>query len=219
MNTNCLVTKLKRAVELANPQYFGKVLIKVTFPEGSSSMVDLGLFTNIRQEQVTMLSPGTVSVSLSEGNVYHLYVTPVSDNTIVSFLLDKYQVTDFNLSSNAAVLFTVDQLITCTNLISIILGGIDRGITTKDLSELKKLQLISSRNEDLSGSLADIAKITTLTTLDLNFTFGVIGDLSEIKDMPNLTKVTINQANVTDYNNAVTYMQNRGITVSYTPRT
>lgn len=214
---NCLKTQLKATVDLSNPQYLGKVLIKVTFPEGSSSRADLGLFTNIRQEQVTMLSLGTVSVMLSEGNAYHLYVTPVSDNTVVSFLLDKYKVSGLNLTSND-VAFTIDQLITCTNLENIFLGGVDRGATTKDLSELKKLRNIVAKNYDLAGSLSDIAKITSLRVLELQFSLNVSGDLSEIKDMPNLTRVTINQANVTDYNNAVAYMQNRGITVSYTPR-
>lgn len=218
MCTNCLITKLKGAVELENPQYFGKVLIKVTFPEGSSSMVSLGRFTNIRQEQVTMLSPGSVSVRFSEGNLYYLEVTPVSDNTVVSFLLDKYQITGFNLTSDAAVVFTVDQLITCTNLESVTLGTVDRGITTKDLLELKKLNKIEAKNDDLAGSLSDIAKITSLSVLNLQYSSKVFGDLSEIKDMPNLTNVIITQANVTDYNNAVAYMQNRGITVSYTPR-
>jgi hypothetical protein len=209
--TNCLVTKLKGVVDNNNLDYLDFIKFTGTFQDG---YVDGSNIIAVRNSaavsEIRLLNTDGATMSFS--SPYFSLTKGSGDKVEILFpryLINNVEFYDSNISWDYEKISSIYGITTFATTQTL-------SFSTNDFS-FKNVESFELNTSGVAGDIAEIAKMPTIKTLTLNYNRYLTGDLSSIKDMPNLTSVSLNKTYVTDTNNAVAYMQNRGIEVTYVP--
>lgn len=211
---NCLVTKLKGVVNNPDLEYLDYVKVAATLNPGYNATVSSALSVNNGEGSKILVFSGDITLSKSSTDVT-IYGTP---GTSFVLLIPRYTVSkiifrdvnitwDFNAIKN---IYGVKELSKG--------GNTNCKFTNFNIENLKKMQSLINLTileGGITANIADFAEMPKLTNLTLNYCAGVTGDLVSIKNMPNLQKLVLNPTVVTDNNNTVEYLQNKGVNVTY----
>lgn len=219
---NCLVEKYVDEVNNDNLDYFDKVhmtfTLKNSFPSENTSLIALRDKNNAAlSNNVLVKNENTDGAVVSYSGGY-LKAIKGSTNTI-KVLLKKYVVERIGTMGNVTI--NMSDILKFYNLNTFYEEDWNSHLTNASLNDLKELiNLKKVRiwvcNETASLSL--FAEMPQLTLIDLKALNHLSGDLSVLKDMPNLTSLSIvNVPGVTDNDNTVAYLQNKGVTVTFNP--
>jgi hypothetical protein len=209
---NCLVTKLKSVVDNDNLDYLNYVVFKGTL---ANNFTDGGIFAVRNSEHVSEIRLLNTDGATLTYSAPYFSLTKGSGN-IVSILFPRYIIDNIEFSSSK-IYWDYEKISTIFGITTFeTKQGTSFQFQLSDIS-FQNVQALSLSASGAVGDIAEIAKMPTITTLSLAYNRFLTGDLSSIKDMPNLTSVSLDHTYVTDINDAVTYMRNRGITVTYIP--
>lgn len=211
MANNCLVTKLKGVVNNDNLEYLDFVKFTGTFLDGyvdGSNVMAVRNSSAVSEIQLLNTDGATMSFS----SPYFSLTKGSGDK--VEILFPRYLVNNVEFY-NSKISWDYEKI---SDIFGITTFSTSQkaSFSTGDFS-FKSVQSFELNASGVTGDIAEITKMPTITTLTLDYNRYLTGDLSSIKDMPNLTSVSLNHTYVTDTNDAVTYMQNRGITVTFVP--
>lgn len=208
---NCLVTKLKNVVDNDNLEYLDWVKINGTF---LSDQFNDNIFSEVDSNvEIRLLNTDGATISRN-GN--YVRVTSGSTNKL-QLLVPRYLLHNINVLG-VNVQFDLLEFSKIFNLNSF--SSNNSNFLNKNLSvfaNFSNLLRISGREFAYNGNISALADCPKLQEIIFSYSPNIQGDLSSIKDMPNLKKVTLNNTYVTDTTDAVTYMRNRGIEVTYVP--
>ena len=220
MANDCLVTKLKAAVDNDNLKYLDKVVLHLKF--GTNYGSEAQNVASVRDANNNTISGLSVRTTNTDGATAsytggYLSIKKGSSDTI-TIIISKYPINRLQLLSQPIIWKTseISELYSLKWFIQNANVDIE-GSTSEILRNLKNLENIQITNSIESLDISKFSLCPSLKSIILNYCSGITGDLSAIKDMPNLTTVTLNNTYVTDNEDSVTYMRNRGITVTYTP--
>lgn len=211
MANNCLVTKLKGIVNNDNLEYLDFVKFTGTFLDGyvdGSNVMAVRNSSAVSKIQLLNTDGATMSFS----SPYFSLTKGSGDK--VEILFPRYLVNNVEFY-NSNISWDYEKISNIFGITTFVTAQ-KSSFSTGDFS-FKNVQSFELNTSGVTGDIAKITKMPTITTLTLNYNRYLTGDLSSIKDMPNLTSVSLNHTYVTDTNDAVTYMQNRGITVTFVP--
>lgn len=210
---NCLVTKLKGTVNNPNLDYLNYVKVAGTLTTGYTNAnpaltLNSGEGTKVKvlSGDVTLTSGGTnITINGTAGTDFVLLIPRFTTTSIIFLnvritwdfndIKNIYGLTSMQKGGNTACKFT--------------------NFTVDNLKEMKSLTELAIFEGGITADIARFAEIPALTSLKLNYCAQVTGDLEGIKNMPNLQTLTLNPTVVTDNNDTVAYLQNRGVTVTY----
>lgn len=215
---NCLVKKLKGVVNYDNPVYLNKVILTVDILNGyGSAEKQCYLVRDGNGQPVTGLQVETLNTDgATVRYLSDMIMIKKGTGNQVIIKMDKYPVKYFRLL-NSEVNVPISQITNFFNLEKLDL--IER--FTGDINDIKNIKnlktIIMTGFNTVGFNISTLAQIPSIEVINLSG-YMIVGDLSAIKDMPNLTTVTLN-VRVTDNDDTVTYLENRGVTVTYTPLT
>ena len=208
---NCLVTKLKGVVDNDNLDYLDWVKINGTF---LSDQFSDNIFNEVDSNvEIRLLNTDGATISRNGG---YVDVTKGSTNKL-KLLVPRYLLPQINILG-VNVQFDVLEFSKIFNLNTF--SSNNSHLLNKDLSvfaNFPNLLNLSGSEYAFNGNISALADCPKLQTISFTYSPYIQGDLSSIKDMPNLTNVRLDHTYITDNNDAVTYMRNRGIEVTYVP--
>ena len=211
MVNNCLVTKLKGVVDNDNLDYLDWIKINGTF---LSDQFSDNIFGDVDPNaEIRLLN--TDGATISRNNKY-VAVTKGSTNKlrllVPRYLLPSISIFDVNIQFDILEFSKIFNL----NLFD----SVNSHSLNNDLSvfaNFPNLLYLYGSTYAFTGNIGALADCPKLKTISFKYSPYVQGDLSSIKDMPNLTSVVLDHTYITDNNDAATYMRNRGIEVTYVP--
>ena len=214
MSTNCLVTNLKGVVNNDNLDYLNKIVITFGLPQGFTTGDLCGLGSEITLSDISLVNPSDGSLSMHSN---YLTFTTAQTLSSVSIFLNKYKGNIFT-GGPSTIALDLRQLVKYYTMTNLFIDG--NSITEISLEELLKapnLKDIYFKNvPNLTGDISVLAD-RDCTQLKFYYMRGITGDLSSIKDIPSLTTVILDHTHITDKYDTVTYLRNRGVTVTYVP--
>lgn len=215
MANNCLFKELKCTVNYDDPVYLDKVLLTVSILEGyGDSAKQCFVIRDDSGQPVMGLHVETLNTDGAEA--YYLsdmVMIKKGTGSQVKVLIDKYPVKYFRIL-NQEITVPMSQVVRFINTETLELIERFTG-DVQDINNLQNLKNIYMTQVTSVFSISLLTEIPSIEVIDFADCHGPKGDLAAIKDMPNLTSVTLNKTDVTDNNNSVAYLQNRGVTVSY----
>ena len=213
MSTKCLVRKFYTVVDNDNLDYLDKVKLTIKLRSGFPSAETNALYfiSSVPIEVVNLNTDGA-SVRMDGG---YLAITKGSSDT-VNVLVSKYAITSIT-AFNDNVGIKLEQAAKFYDVKNILAGtAIEDSMA--NITDFRVLEKIVARNYTKANvDIGVFSEVPSIKHIELHYCNTIEGDLSSIKDMPNLETVILDHTYVKDKNDAVTYMQNRGITVTYTP--
>lgn len=208
---NCLVTKLKSVVDNDNLEYLDWVKINGTF---LSDQFNDNIFGDVDSNvEIRLLNTDGATISRNDR---YVRVTNGSTNKL-QLLVPRYLLSNINVFG-VNVQFDLLEFSKIFNLNTFSTNN--SHFLNKDLSvfaNFPNLLNLSGFESAYNGNISALADCPKLQEITFSYSPNIQGDLSSIKDMPNLKKVTLNNTYITDTTDAVTYMRNRGIEVTYVP--
>jgi hypothetical protein len=214
MNTNCLVTNLKAVVNNDNLDYLNKIVITFGLPQGFTTGDLCAFGSKITISDVSLVNPSDGALRMHSN---YLAFTTSQTLSSVSIFLNKYKDNAF-ISGPSTISLDLHQIVKYYTMTELVIDG--NSITNISLEELLKapnLKNIYFRNvPNLTGDISVLAD-RDCTKLRFYYIPGITGDLSSIKDIPSLTTVILDHTYITDNYDTVTYLRNRGVTVTYVP--
>lgn len=214
MITNCLVTKLKSVVDNDNLDYLNKFRLTIELTDNFPSAETNVMAFDSQPSLVENLNTDGAAIRMDDN---YLAITKGSTNTVKMFI-SKYGITNINIF-NSNVRLNLSDIAKFYGLKILNTGEAVRG-GLANVTDFKSLETLKITNcTEGSVDISIFTSVPTLKVIDLGYCNCLKGDLSSIKDMPNLESIKLDHTYVTDMDNAVDYMTNRGINVTYVPYT
>jgi hypothetical protein len=217
MSYNCLVTKLKGVVDNPNLEYLDYVKVAGTLTTGYSNAAPAITLNSGEGTKVKVFS-GDVTLTSGGANV----VINGTAGTSFVLLIPRYTTTSI-IFLDVRITWDFDTIKSIFGVESLMKGGNSackfNNFTVDKLKEMKSLNSLSISEGGITADIARFAEMPALTYLRLNYCAQVTGDLAGIKDMPNLQTLILNPTVVTDNDNTVAYLENRGVAVTYSTYT
>lgn len=216
MSKNCLKTQLREVVQNDNLEYLDKIPLTITFKSGLAAGANVMSFVKIDASQsINVENLNTDNAIIRIADSIYLFMKKDTLDT-GSLFISKYNISSINVF-NDNIGINLSEFSKFYQL-----KGLTCGTTIMDsLANIKKftaLERFQARNYNKKHvNISVFAEVNTLKQIELDYCTTIEGDLSAIKDMPNLTSVVLDHTYVTDNNNTVAYLQNRGVEVTYVP--
>ena len=221
---NCLVTKLKGVVDNGNLELFGFNTIHVKVNQSMNFNDD---FFRIKGDNyVTLVQSGqtskvircltedvTMSAVISDDEIL-VKVDKMPSSGVLVFAINKYETTYINLQGYYNT-YDMTEIIQFYAPCYAILNSNSYINNNLNLFGKAKLSGIRSQYNSIVGDIEILSTLSQLTTINIQNSPRVIGDLSALKDLPNIETVIIVNTGVTDNEDTVTYLRNRGVNVTF----
>lgn len=189
----CFITKLKGSVTNDTLPILGAVRVNVVGEENSANPIS-GNLTFKGSKCNWKGTSGCILPSYPDYELNRYNVTTIIEAKGLLLLTDKYSLKEIDISYGYGACVKLSDLSYCKNLYNL---SISNSYQEGDLSEISDLNLNMLRVEKskITGSLASLSKMTSLTVIKINNT-SISGDIVNLAGNKNISLVNIENTNV-----------------------